>query len=185
MSEQRARLFTALELPPVARHTLAHWAAEELEGMPGARRLEPDSLHVTLCFLGEHLLRDVPEIARACWVIASQPRVMLTLGPALWLPDKRPRALAVGLEDDELALGRLQSTLSRSLRAGGWYAPERRRFLGHVTVARIAAGRTVPVPALLTPRPLRFVSAAVTLYRSDLSSGGARYQPLETVGLSG
>ena len=153
--------------------------------MPGARGLEPESLHVTLCFLGEHLLQDVPEIARACRVLACQPRVMLTLGPVLWLPDKRPRALAVGLEDDNPALGRLQSTLSRALQAGGWYRPQRRRFLGHVTVARIAAGTALPVPAVPMPSPLRFISAAVTLYRSHLAAGGARYQPLETVGLNG
>jgi 2'-5' RNA ligase len=185
VSEERARLFTALELPAVARETLTRWCSERLDAIPAARRLDPEAFHVTLCFLGGHALDDVPEIARACRMVAGQRRVVLTLGRALWLPERRPRVLAVELEEGDKALTRLQAALSRSLQAGGWYEPEARPFLGHVTVARVPKGHTVSPPALPTPTPLRFVSAGVTLYRSHLGPEGARYQPLETVGLSG
>ena len=82
-------------------------------------------------------------------------------------------------------LAALQSQLSAALHAGGFYEPERRPFLGHVTVARVAAG-TRPRPAEVPPPPpQRFDATSVTLYRSWLGSGPARYEALDTIALAG
>jgi 2'-5' RNA ligase len=186
VSGEGVRLFVALELPEVAATALELWSRERLGDVAGLRLLEPPSLHVTLCFLGRRSVAEVGPIASACRSLGRHRQLVLALGAGLWLPARRPRVVAVELSDGDGALARLQSELSLVLQAGGWYEPEPRRFLGHVTVARVGRG-TPPasrLPELPPPLPLRFVSSAVTLYRSHLSSGGARYQPLETVGLS-
>lgn len=185
MSDERARLFAALELPSVARRALAQWSSVELAALAQARRLDPQSLHITLCFLGSLPVTEVPAIARACRAVGVKRRVVLTLGAPRWLPARGPRAVAVEVVEGDGELSRLQSTLARALQAGGWYEPERRQFLGHITVARVAKGAPVQKIELAAPTPLRFVSDAVTLYRSYTDADGARYQPLETVGLSG
>jgi 2'-5' RNA ligase len=176
-------MFVALELPAVARTALSQWSRERLRGMAGVRLLEPQSFHVTLCFLGRRGADEVSAIAGACRSLGRHRQLVLALGAGLWLPARRPRAVAIELSDGDGALARLQSELSRILQAGGWYEPEPRRFLGHVTVARVAPGARPEPVGLPRPAPLRFVSGAVTLYRSRLGSEGARYQPLATVGL--
>ena len=79
--------------------------------------------------------------------------------------------------------GAVQSALSEALAAGGWYAPEKRPFLPHVTVARVGRGarvrRGLELPAL--PADLAFRASTVTLFRSRLSPAGARYEGLASV----
>jgi ketosteroid isomerase-like protein len=75
----------------------------------------------------------------------------------------------------------VQSELSRTLSEGGWYTPEARPFLAHVTVARVARGARAPAIELPSAPAVSFEAARVTLYRSRLSAGGARYEALGTV----
>lgn len=79
------------------------------------------------------------------------------------------------------ALARLQSALAQKLHAGGWYAPQARPYLAHVTVARVGKGqRALAVPP---PPPTLTLAdtASVTLYRSHLSPRGSRYEALRIV----
>jgi RNA 2',3'-cyclic 3'-phosphodiesterase len=183
MSDEHVRLFVALELPESVRRTLTGWGATVLDGRAGLRAVVQDSLHVTLCFLGRRAVNEIGEIAAACEVVATMPVLQLTLGDGLWLPARRPRVLAVALGDHDHALAAVQSKLSDVLRRGGWYVPEPRPFLAHVTLARVAKGVQAPrgdLPAL-SPGVAR--GSTVTLYRSRLGRGGAQYQPLASVAL--
>jgi 2'-5' RNA ligase len=178
-----ARLFVALELPSAAREALARWRSEAVSEVSGLRLVRPEDLHATLCFLGSRPDGEIDQIAAACGVVAGEPVADSAFGDPLWLPARRPRVLAVALSDPDGALARMQSALSRALVAGGWYAPESRPFLAHVTVARV--GRDARVrPAELPALPGSAVRCSrVTLYRSRLGAGGARYEPLASVEL--
>jgi 2'-5' RNA ligase len=181
--DERARLFVALELPDAAREALDRWRASAVSGMPGLRLVRPEDLHATLCFLGSRPVGEIEQIAAACGVVAGEPPLESSFGEPLWLPRRRPRVLAVSLQDDGGALARLQSTLSAALIAGGWYAPESRPFLAHVTAARVAGDARVRPLALAAPPAGAIRCSRVTLYRSRLSPGGARYEPLTAVEL--
>jgi RNA 2',3'-cyclic 3'-phosphodiesterase len=184
VSSERARLFVALELPASVRAQLAQWTETSLRGLP-LRLVDPGSLHVTLCFLGSRDTGAVGEIAAACQAAASRSAISMVLGAALWLPQRRPRVLAVQLTDQQGAAATLQAELASALQAGGFYEPEDRPFLAHVTVARVSRGGRPERAELPPPAPVRFETRAVTVYRSQLGSGPARYEPLETVVLSG
>lgn len=176
MSEQRARLFVALELPESARKALVEWCSSAIGDPSGLRPIAAGNLHVTLCFLGWHSVAEIEAIGAACAATAIDSIPSLTLGGPLWLPARRPRVLAVEIEDSQGALGRTQAALADSLRAGRWYAVERRAFLAHVTVARVGQrGGTRSVDA---PPSVRFGASTLTLYRSHLGPAGARYEPL-------
>jgi 2'-5' RNA ligase len=181
--DERARLFVALELPDAAREALVRWRASAVAGISGLRLVRPEDLHATLCFLGTRPVGEIEPIGAACGVAAGEPPVESSFGEPLWLPRRRPRVLAVSLQDDEGALARLQSTLSEALVAGSWYAPESRPFLAHVTVARVAGDARVRALALAAPPADAIRCSRVTLYRSRLSRSGARYEPLTTVEL--
>jgi RNA 2',3'-cyclic 3'-phosphodiesterase len=187
-----ARLFVAVELPLWTREWLAEWARRVADVSPGrrggVRALPVQSLHLTLCFLGS---RPVGEIAALAAAVGSYegPACELSLGAPLWLPARRPRALAVEVRDREGELARVQSDLSETLvRAGSW-EPERRRFRAHITLLRIGRGAYAPrgsrgdrAPAALPPLPatpgLEFAPEAIVLYRSWLDADGAGYEPL-------
>lgn len=181
--DERARLFVALELPASARDILAKWRAATLREAPALRPVPVEHLHATMCFLGSRPVSQIDEIAAACGVVAGEPVVEPALGEPVWLPARRPRVLAVRLEDGSGAVARVQAALSRALAAGGWYAPESRPFLAHVTVARLAKDARIKPPALEPPPSVEVRCTRVTLYRSRLGSGGARYEPLSVVEL--
>lgn len=195
-----ARLFVAVDPPPYVCEQLAAWARAALRESsrgPGAqaRVLDAELLHVTLCFLGNRPTDEIDSLA-ALLAHCRGAGGELSVGAPLWLPPRRPRALAVELHDEQDQLASLQ----RSVVAAYGEPPEEhsddddarharvakhRRFRPHVTVARLRSGldrgskgsyRAEPA---LPPTPaLSFVPSELILYRSWLSPDGASYEPL-------
>jgi 2'-5' RNA ligase len=173
----KVRLFVALDLPEPVVDALVAWRAPLLRDDDTLRAVPRASLHVTLAFLGWQEAASTPpltELVSACAGGAAG----LALGGALWLPRRRPRVLAVALEDRHGQLSALQERLVEQLVAGGWHEPEARPYLPHVTVARVRRGVAVATPDLSPPTAPPFDGAAVVLYRSHLASAGARYERL-------
>ncbi len=178
---ERARLFVALELSEDARSELVRWRSEQ-DSVQSLRLVTPDALHATLCFLGWRAIDEIEPVGAACAeAVQAVARPMLSLGDPMWLPPRRPRVLAVGLQDRAGVLRQLQASLADALSAGGWYTPEKRPYLAHVTVARVPGRTAVRARELESPRRLEFIAPAVTLYRSRLERGGARYEPLARI----
>ncbi len=187
MNDERARLFVALELPGEVRDALDVWRERALAGVSGLRAVSASSLHVTLCFLGSVAVTEVDAVWDACRLslegrvgVAPPP---LVIGAAVWLPARRPRVLAVSVGDLGGGLAAVQAPLSGALVEGGWYRPEARPFLAHVTVARVGRGAAVRAVELPAPPGIEFVGIAVTLFRSWLGPGGSRYESLRSVSL--
>ncbi len=183
MRTERARLFVALELPAAVRGALAQWGSQALADVPGLRLTASEALHVTLCFLGSQPVEQIEAIAQACAVLAARPGPVLSLGQPLWLPPRRPRVVAMALEDGQGGLGALQSELAATLETGGWYEPERRPFRPHVTLARPAGSSRLARVELPAPVPTSFVGSTIALMRSRTRAGGARYERLSEVAL--
>lgn len=186
-----ARLFVAIAAPAQVCAVLAAWGREAASalavgGRPsredGVRVLEPDSLHLTLLFLGSRPTGEIDALAAA---LRSTPATLgsLTVGPPLLLPSRRPRALALEVRDAGEELAALRDRLAGALGQSGSWTPERRRLRPHITVARLREGalsrRRAGTPIVLPPAPLlSFVPARVALYRSHLEPAGARYVEL-------
>ncbi len=191
-----ARLFVALDLPPLVSERLAAWArtavpptraASPSADAPALRPLDPELLHLTLAFLSNRPVEDIDPLVSA---LASSPAtaIPLAVGPPLWLPTRHPRALAVALGDPDRQLEPLHARVLDSVAAAIPWEPERRRYRPHVTVARLRGGRrsrasSIP-SAQLPPTPrLSFSAEALTLYRSWLSPSGPTYEPVESFAL--
>lgn len=191
LKSPRARLFVALDLPEETRAGIAAWSAEALAD-PALRPVAPESLHITLAFLGYRPEKEIETIAAA---------VGESVAPAPWVelrdPVQRPprgRARLYALPAISPGAEALQAGLEQRLVEAGFYEPEKRPFWPHVTVARVrpeARGSRRPavvseppgsIPAgLAEPR----ASVRMTLYRSVLQPSGARYVPLAQVQLPG
>jgi 2'-5' RNA ligase len=178
-----ARLFVAARLPEELAGELADWARIAAAGHPSIRRMVPEAMHVTLCFLGEQPLALVDELAAVLGGVAELLAGVgeLTVGAPVWLPPRQPLALAVELGDADGGLARLHGALVADIASAiGWRA-DRARFRPHVTVARMRAGSVAPAMLPPTP-PLRFEIDGIALLRSHLESDGARYEALASVG---
>jgi 2'-5' RNA ligase len=197
-----ARLFVALDLPDELRARLAAWARCAAAGVrspstgaadaaralrarrPPARALrllDADTLHLTLRFLGSRPVGEIEAIGEALAAACAQapPVGELALGAPLWLPPRRPRALAVEIHDDpRRALAALHDALAAALALVCDSPSERRRFRAHVTVARMSA-REAPRERRLPATPaLCFAPQSVALYRSTLTPAEAVYEEL-------
>jgi 2'-5' RNA ligase len=187
----RARLFVALDLPEETRAELVAWGQEEL-GDPGLRPVAPESLHITLAFLGSRPEEEIEAIAAA---------VEESAAPAPWVelrdPEQRPspgRARLYALPAISPGAEALQAGLAQRLVDGGFYGPEKRPFWPHVTVARVrpeARGSRRPAVVSEPPGPIPEelaeprIAVRMALYRSELQPTGARYVPLAQVELPG
>jgi RNA 2',3'-cyclic 3'-phosphodiesterase len=180
-TSSRVRLFVALELPGAVRQALLGWRGPLLEQHPGLRAVAPESLHVTLCFLGSQGVDEVDGIAAVVARSGRGERIRLRVSEGIWLPRRRPRVLAVSLEDEGGALGRIQESLSGKLAGGGWYEREARPFLPHVTVARVRTHERVRPGELPPLDAFEFPGSRVTLFRSLTGRGGARYESLASI----
>lgn len=177
-----ARLFVALDLPEEVVEALVAWRARLLREHDVLRPVRPQALHATLCFLGRLDERAIEPLGALVAAVAGEagaaPR--LALGEPLWLPRRRPRVLALALRDASGALGRLQATLAARLAGDGWYEPEARPYLPHVTVARVRGEAAAPPRRAAPPAvpALAFAGRALTLYRSHPHPSGSRYEAL-------
>jgi RNA 2',3'-cyclic 3'-phosphodiesterase len=210
-----ARLFVAVDPPEQVTLELAAWArlaARETRsgsraGQQPLRVLDPELLHVTVCFLGNRAVDEIPTLTEQL-AACERPPVQLSIGAPLWLPPRRPRALAVELHDGGGALARMQTEVATRLERVGSdaqpheQAPPRRGARGgprsfhpHITVARMRhdAGRRRRARAgtsdgwgdrSLPPTPaLSFAPAELVLYRSWLSPEGASYEALSALAI--
>ncbi|HEX6206401.1 MAG TPA: RNA 2',3'-cyclic phosphodiesterase [Solirubrobacterales bacterium] len=187
----RARLFVALDLPDEIREGVAAWGREELSD-PALRPVAPESLHVTLAFLGNRPEGEIESIAAV---------VGESAGPAPWVelrdPEQRPprgRARVYALPVLSPGTEALQAGLAHGLEQAGFYQPEERPFWPHVTVARVRPeSRGSRRPAVVSEPPGKLperllearICRRMTLYRSVLQPTGARYVPLAQVQLPG
>ena len=168
----KVRLFAALELPEEVRAELHAWGARVAADEPALRLLEPEALHVTLVFLGWQPV-DVMEEIGAAVRAAARPLPQLAVTGAAWLPPRRPGVLVAELKPS-FSIDELQGELVDGLTA--YHEPEDRPFRPHVTVARVRRGARLRASDIPEPPQLRFHSAGLVLYRSQLGRGGARYE---------
>jgi len=189
LKSPRARLFVALDLPDELREGVVGWGRRELED-PALRVVRPESLHVTLVFLGYLPEKEIGRLGEIVEGLRS-PAPEIRLGDPVGKPSGRhPRFFALSVESPGTIA--LRAELEEKLVAARLYKPETRPFWPHVTVARVKPeGRGSKRPRHVERRPddlpkdlLQPTRAVRTrLYRSELKPSGAEYLPLAQVEL--
>lgn len=134
---------------------------------PGVKWVPQENLHITLRFLGD---ADEDEVAARLDDVLL-PAATAVVGPAFDLLGERSLITPVSGVDD------LAAVVQRAVRGLGT-EPERPRFKGHITVARLAR-RAQPRRSAGRRFDARFDVDEVALVASTLDDTGAVY---ETVG---
>jgi RNA 2',3'-cyclic 3'-phosphodiesterase len=189
LKSPRARLFVALDLPEEIRTGIVAWGKRELID-PALRVVPPESLHITLAFLGYLPEREIERLGELVTSLRSPAPEIQLRDPVSRPSGRRPRLFA--LPADSSGAVELQTELEEKLVTAGLYKSEKRPFWPHVTVARVKPeGKGSKRPRDVERRPgglpkdllQAAVCRRVTLYRSELKPSGAEYRPLAQVEL--
>ncbi|MDF1719158.1 MAG: RNA 2',3'-cyclic phosphodiesterase [Minwuia sp.] len=170
------RLFIALDLPQDVRSRLAMVQG----GLPGARWVAPESLHLTLRFIGDSTPDQAEDLVAGLSRLQVPPFDLCLQGLGVFGDRRRARMLWVGTSPTP-GLRHLQAKVEQVVQVAGFGA-EQRKFHPHVTIARL---RDAPKGRLenfvadhggiwLHP----FAVTGFTLFRSHLGSERALYEPL-------
>ena len=178
------RMFIALELSDAVRQHLAGLSARAKGLLPGCSWVRPESLHVTMKFLGEVAEPKVGAVCAALnGVTAGGPILLRASHLECFPPRGRVRVVAAGLAGDVERLRTLHREIDRACADVG-IPTEGRRFVPHVTLARARRGQPSRVREDLAefahddlPGP-DMVAHKFTLMESRLKPAGAEYLPL-------
>ncbi|MCL6481247.1 MAG: RNA 2',3'-cyclic phosphodiesterase [Firmicutes bacterium] len=183
------RLFVALDVGEAVRERLGALIRELAPLCPGARWVQPDSMHVTLKFIGAVAAEEVERIRAALATLAWPGPIEMVIRNTGFFPNaKHPRVFWAGIEAPP-ALSELAAAVEAQLEPLG-VPRESRAFHPHLTLARFKseAGLAQLQQALARRGPVEFGRVVATrfhLYESRLRTSGAVYTRLATFPLEG
>jgi 2'-5' RNA ligase len=173
------RAFIAITLPQLAVAALGSIGQQLAQSAPpgAVRWLRPETMHLTLRFLGESPVDRLDELAgRLDEVAAGHAPFELRLGRLGCFPNlKRPRVLWVGLEGESGKAEALAHGVEATVQALGW-EPESKPFRPHLTIGRVKDGRGLERLAWDTKvEPAAVPVMAIHLIESQLRPSGPLY----------
>jgi RNA 2',3'-cyclic 3'-phosphodiesterase len=188
------RLFVALDIDDSVRARIARFLDGVRGFAPDARWVRPESLHVTLKFIGEKSEDEAQTIGSVLETIAADAFEMTIRGYGFFPGARAPRVFWVGIEGGS-KLASLAAAVDETL-ARLDIPREEHAFNAHLTLARGAGRSGSPrrekgdnpnrsfqrlqekLAALPTPEFGTIMSREFFLYRSQLSPIGSKYTKL-------
>jgi len=185
------RIFVALDIDDAIRERIARFMEGVSGFAPDARWIRPESLHVTLKFIGEKPVEAVDGIKRALAVVHAEPMEITFRGYGFFPTAKAARVFWVGIESGPQLVSLAKAVDEATFALG--IPKEDHPFSPHLTLAR-GGGRsgapswrkgdspnknfqrlqeklsTMPTPEFGTMAAREFF-----LYQSQLLRGGSRY----------
>ncbi|SRR6266481_1694835 len=183
------RVFVALDIPGEIRARIAEYVERVRGYAPGARWVKPESLHVTLKFVGEvnaPLLRQMKDALRP---VKASPFEVKFEGIGYFPGPKSARVFWAGIDAPD-SLAYLASSIDGQLQPLG-VTPEKAAYRPHLTLARAGTASTQSLRLLQkqleaepSPHFGTMTAHEYYLYQSTLSPQGARYARLERFALA-
>jgi 2'-5' RNA ligase len=187
------RIFIALDIDEAIRHRIARFMDGVRGFAPDARWVRPESLHITLKFIGETAPENMDQIKEALKAVEAQAIEMNIRGSGFFPGAKSPRVFWLGIEAGP-SLAALASTVDDRVASLG-IAKQDHPFSPHLTLARGGGGWGSPrserdgfkrsfqrleekLAALPVPEFGTMTAREFFLYQSHLSRGGSRYEKL-------
>jgi RNA 2',3'-cyclic 3'-phosphodiesterase len=176
------RLFTGVEIPPEVGQALASLRG----GLPGARWIDPENYHLTLRFIGDVDDTTAHEVASMLGRV-RRGAFELRLDGLSSFGGRKPRAV-VATASQAQPLIEVQAEQERMMQRIG-LEPEGRKYIPHVTLARLRDSSSRHVAEYLATRGLfrtsPFRVSRFVLFSSRDSVGGGPYMVEEAYPLGG
>jgi RNA 2',3'-cyclic 3'-phosphodiesterase len=194
------RVFIALDIDDAIRQRIRRFMEGVSGFAPDARWVRPESLHITLKFIGEKPMEMVEEIKRAASGIRAEPIEITFRGYGFFPTTKAARVFWAGIESGP-PLTSLAKTVDDATSTLG-IPKEDHPFAPHLTLARGGGRSGAPrwnrgdapnknferlqekLAALPTPDFGTMAAHEFFLYQSQLSTGGSRYTKIASFALT-
>jgi 2'-5' RNA ligase len=136
---ERLRTFIALDIERFTRDRLAGLQERLSAEGAAAKWVERENLHITLLFLGEVDMREIPDVCREVEQAAAEcrPLVMTLAGAGAFPSPRHPRILIVHVTEGGDQVIELHDKIERRLLDLGSYRREDRPFKPHLTIGRV------------------------------------------------
>lgn len=188
------RLFVALDLDEILRQRILDFLEQMRPLAPNARWINPESLHITLKFIGEQPDAKETQIEAALEKILGVRLSLSVRGCGFFPTGKSARVFWAGIEAAP-ELGKLATDIKTALEPLG-VEREKRAYSPHLTLARVGGGSGAPahqrgdkpnrvfaqvqerLTQVTAPEFGTMSASEFFLYRSQLSSQGAKYSKL-------
>ena len=169
------RLFIAIRPP----ERVCDLLLDTMEGVDGVRWQDFDNLHLTLRFVGEVSGHQADDLATALQQVSFSSFPITIAGVGHFEKGAHMHAAWARIAPSR-QLATLQARIEHICQTLG-LAPETRKYVPHITLARLNRSSADMAPwlarhALLAPGT--FEADAISLYESHLDPGGARYQEI-------
>jgi RNA 2',3'-cyclic 3'-phosphodiesterase len=182
------RAFIAIEIPSEVKSALAVFQSEMRSVGADVGWTKPETMHLTLKFLGETPEPLIEKIEKICFGLAAeyQPFALSLYGVGVFPNARKPRVLWVGLSGEVEKTAEMQRLLNERLAPLG-FEPETKDFNPHLTLCRVKSDKKVRelvarANAYQFPA-LTFDIREIVLMKSELDPAGARYTCLTKVPL--
>ncbi|MHC4517325.1 MAG: RNA 2',3'-cyclic phosphodiesterase [Planctomycetota bacterium] len=187
------RCFIAIDIDEEIRAAL-HDLQQDLAGSVDIRKgdvkwVRPETMHLTLKFLGEIRDRELVDVCRVTEAVAAQHEAFsFAVKEVGHFGGRSARVLWVGAGLDCPELVRLQEDLEGQLAEAGW-PKEGRKFSGHLTLCRVrntkAGFKLAQITEEFKDVDLGTVRcASLCVYQSTLTAEGPIYTTLGNYRLS-
>lgn len=183
------RLFVAVELSDEMRQAAAATIVDvrsRLGRRVDARWLPASNLHITVRFIGEVSETAAPDVLRALSAPISLEPFDVRFGACgAFPPGGPPRVIWIGFASGVPSLTAINRAMNMRLEPFG-FETEQRPYSAHLTIARVRdvdRASSPEVRRILRETPIPDGHSRVdhaTIFRSQLSPKGARYESLAT-----
>ncbi|HEY5550725.1 MAG TPA: RNA 2',3'-cyclic phosphodiesterase [Opitutaceae bacterium] len=178
------RLFVAIDAPPAVSESLAALA----QPIRGFKWTHPETLHLTLRFIGDTPSGEVGALAVMLRAIRDVASFVLTIGGVGVFPQRgAAQVVWAGIEVAHPRLHQLRQRVDDAILAAG-LAPDMRSFHPHFTLARCAGATPGAVHDFVHTHAAfqgpSFLVDRFNLFESRLLPGGAEHNVLETFSLA-
>lgn len=191
MATRSLRTFIAVEMSHEVRARAQQLVGRLQETGAKVTWVKPEAMHLTLKFLGEVELIDIPAVCEAVTgAVGDLPPFEIDVQGAGAFPSAgRPRTIWLGVGRGEAELVELHTAVERAL-AGLGYRQENRRFRPHLTLGRVRGDRDLAALGRLVTQHADFVGGVssiddVVVFSSELEPGGPLHEPLAVAPLNG
>ena len=185
------RSFIAVEVPQSLRAKLEEVQRELKRADADVRWVRPESIHLTLKFLGSVTGEELEKLAGGIAPIISSwvPFEVRLHGLGCFPSSRNPRVVWVGMEQGSAEASSLQKAVENRAAEVG-FAPETRPFKPHLTLGRVRSsrGKVSLAQAVENHRDVEiggFWVDEVYLFKSELKPSGAVYTKLHTFPMGG
>src|SRR5689334_15038972 len=132
------RIFVGLDIPQATRDAIARYTDGLRNFAPDVRWVTPESLHITLKFIGEQKADQVEQIKQSLAVVKAA-RFDVAFRDVGFFPNaKRPRVFWVGIHASDV-LPKLASSVDHAVALAG-VPLETKPYAPHLTLAREGSG---------------------------------------------